>query len=288
MATSLLDWIADLLDDPDAREAFDRDPHGYAQHHGFHHLTSADVHDALSLLADGDYRFHGHHYPAPDHWEHHNHESGAHYLRSYIHEHHESFERHDTDIDNSVHQDIDTGRHHGWDRDDDWDDRHHHGGDFHQVIDNDPVVASGDGAVATGGDIRHSTITSGDGNVVGDHNHVVTGDHNTTAFGSGDATNAHLGHTSVGDGGAVSIGGDAHGHSEDNDTSTSVHTHGSGSTAVNVAGDHGEAHQYADQHESDSSTRSHYEDDSHTDSHDDYNSHNSYDYDDSHDVDVHH
>ena len=271
MSTSLLDWILSLLRDPDARAAFQADPDGYAADHGFQNLSTADVHDALSLLADGDYRFHGHHYPAPEHWEHHNHESGAHYLRSYIHEHHESFEGHDTDIDNSVHQDVDT-----------------HGGDFHQVIDNDPVVASGDHAVAAGGDIRDSTITSGDGNVVGDHNHAVTGDHNTTAFGSGDATNAHLDHTSVGDGGAISLGGDAHGHSTDNDTTTSVHSSGSGETSVNAAGDHGAAHQYADQHESDSSTHSAYEDDSHTDSHDHVGSHNDVSYDDSHHYDLHH
>jgi hypothetical protein len=290
MATSLLDWIANLLDDRDAREAFDRDPRGYAEHHGFHHLSGGDVHDALALLADRDY--HGHHYPAPRDWDHSDHEHGAHYLRSYIHEHHGAFERHDTDVDNSVHQHIDTGgdRHHGWDRDDDdWGDRHHHdGGNFHQVIDNDPVVASGHGSVAAGDDIRDSTITSGDGNVIGHDNHAVTGDHDTTAFGSGDATSAHLGHTSVGDGGAVSIGGDSYGHNEDNDTSTSVHSHGSGSTAVNAAGDHGDAHQYADQHESDHSSNLHYEDDSRSDSHDDLNSHNSYDYDDSHEVNIHH
>jgi len=307
MATSLLDWISNLLNDSDARDAFDNDPRGYAAENGFHNLSGGDVHDALSLLADNDsYSNHGgYHYPAPNDWDHNSHDGGAHYLRSYINDNHESFDRGETNIDNSVHQNIDTGGDRGWDRgrDDgrDWgrDDRddsdrndhgghHNDGGDFHQVIDNDPVVASGHGSVAAGGDIRDSTITSGSGNVVGDHNQAVTGDHNTTAFGSGDATNANLGHTSVGDGGAISIGGDAHGSNTDNDTNTSVHNSGSGSTAVNVAGDHGNASQYADQHESDDSTHSNYEDSSHTDSHDDYNSHNSSDYNDSHDVDVHH
>jgi hypothetical protein len=317
MATSLLDWISNLLNDSDARDAFDNDPRGYASEHGFHNLSGGDVHDALSLLADNDsYSNHGgHHYPAPHDWDHNDHDGGAHYLRSYISNNHESFDRGDTNIDNSVHQDIDTGggRGGGWDRDDDRHDgrdhdgrdsdrnddrndrddrfdhdRGHNGGDFHQVIDNDPVVASGHGSVASGGDIRDSTITSGHGNVVGDHNQAVTGDHNTTAFGSGDATNANLGHTNVGDGGAISIGGDAHGSNTDNDTNTSVHNSGSGSTSVNVAGDHGDANQYADQHESDNSTHSNYEDDSRTDSHNDYNSHNSSDFDDSHDVDVHH
>ena len=298
MATSLLDWISNLLNDSDARDAFDNDPRGYAEEHGFHNLSGGDVHDALSLLADSDYSHsdYGHRsYPEPRDWDSNHHDSGAHYLRSYINDHNDSWDRGDTDIDNSVHQSIDTGGGRDWDRGRDWDDdRHDHGGhhndggDFHQVIDNDPVVASGRGSVAAGGDIRDSTITSGNGNVVGDHNQAVTGDGNTTAFGSGDATNAHLGHTSVGDGGAISIGGDAHGSNTDNDTNTSVHNSGSGSTSVNVAGDHGDASQYADQHESDDSVHSHYEDNSDTDSHDDYNSHNSSDYDDSHDVDVHH
>jgi hypothetical protein len=270
--TSLLEWILSLLRDPDARADFLDDPKGYAADHGFEHLSSADVYDALHLIADDSdsYHHHGHHYPPP-HDYHHDSDDGSHYLRNYITNNYTTIEEHNTYLDNSVHQDIDT-----------------HGGDFHQVIDNDPVIASGDHAVAAGGDIRDSTITSGDGNVVGDHNNAVTGDHNTTAFGSGDATNAHLSGTHIGDGGSLSLGGDAYGHNEDNDTSTSVHTHGSGSTSVNAAGDHGDAHQYADQHESDSSTHSSYDDHSHTDSHDDYNSNNSGHYSDSHDVDVHH
>jgi len=310
MATPLQDWIVNLLSDRDARDAFDRDPRGYAEDHGFNDLSGGDVHDALSLLADGDYSDNDYRYPSPHEWNHNDHDSGSSYLRSYIHDNNDSWERSDsdTDIDNSVHQRIDTGSDRGdrddWDRDrdrdwgrdrDDDDNRDHDhnwgrgdGGDFHQVIDNDPVVASGDGSVAAGGDIRDSTITSGDGNVIGHDNQAVTGDHNTTAFGSGDATSADLGDTRIGDGGAVSIGGNAYGHNEDNDTSTRVHSSGDGSTAVNVAGADGDANQSTDQSYHDDSSYSHYEDNSDTDSHDDYNSHNSSDYDDSHDVDVHH
>jgi len=270
-STSLLDWLLDLLRDPDARAAFLRDPDGYLNECGFHDVSSADVHDALSVISDNDHssNHHGVHYPPPSH----DYDGGSasHYLNSYITNNYTTIEEHNTNIDNSVHQNIDTD-----------------GGDFHQVIDNDPVVASGDGAVAAGGDIRDSTVTTGSGNVVGNHNQAVTGDGNTTAFGSGDATTADLGHTNIGDGGAVSIGGDAYGHNEDNDTSTSVHNSGSGSTAVNAAGSHGDASQSADQHESDSSIHSSYEDNSDTDSHDDVNSHNNASYDDSHDVDVHH
>jgi hypothetical protein len=312
MATPLQDWIVNLLSDRDARDAFDRDPRGYAEDHGFHDLSGGDVHDALSLLADGDYSDNDYRYPSPHEWNHNDHDSGSSYLRSYIHENNHSWERSDTDIDNSVHQRIDTGGDRGdrddWDRDRDrdWsrdrndDDNRDHdsrdhdnwgrgdGGDFHQVIDNDPVVASGHGSVAAGGDIRDSTITSGNGNVIGHDNQAVTGDHNTTAFGSGDATSADLGDTRIGDGGAVSIGGNAYGHNEDNDTSTRVHSSGDGSTAVNVAGADGDANQSTDQSYHDDSSYSHYENNSDTDSHDDYNSHNSSDYDDSHDVDVHH
>jgi hypothetical protein len=272
--TSLLDWILSLLRDPDTRADFLADPNGYAQDHGFDNLSSGDVHDALCLIADDDNSSrsdHGTHYPAPRDYDHGNHDNGSDYLRSYITNNYTTIEEHNTNIDNSVHQDIDTG-----------------GGDFNQTIDNDPVVASGDGAVAAGGDIRDSTVTTGDHNVVGDGNHAVTGDGNTTAFGSGDATNADLGHTNLGDGGSLSIGGDAYGHNEDNDTSTAVHSSGSGDTSVNAAGSHGDAGQYANQSEHDDSTRSNYEDHSSSDSHDDVNSGNDHDYSDSHDVEVHH
>ncbi|MDT7748953.1 MAG: hypothetical protein QOD96_2615, partial [Pseudonocardiales bacterium] len=131
MATSLLDWISNLLNDSDARNAFDNDPRGYASEHGFHNLSGGDVHDALSLLADDDsYSNHGHHFPAPHDWNHNDHDGGAHYLRSYINNNHESFDRGETNIDNSVHQDIDTGgrRGGGGDRDDDRHDGRAHDG----------------------------------------------------------------------------------------------------------------------------------------------------------------
>jgi hypothetical protein len=274
--SSLLDWILSLLRDPDARADFQHDPDGYAAQHGFQGLTAADIHDALTLIADSgsasyDHRFHddGVHYPPPHHYP--SGESAPHYLNNYITNNYKIIDDHSTHIDNSVHQNIDT-----------------HGGDFNQVIDNDPVVASGDGAVAAHGDIRDSDITTGDHNVVGDGNEVVTGDHNTTAFGSGDATNASFDHTSVHDGGAISLGGNAYGHNEDNSTSTAVHNSGSGDTSVNAAGTHGYADQTADQSHHDDSSYSNYEDHSSTDSHNDYNSHNSAHVSDSHDVDVHH
>jgi hypothetical protein len=275
-STSLLDWILSLLRDPEARAEFQSDPDGYASEHGFQDLSAADVHDALCLIADNSSASYDHkfsesndvHYPPPHHTG--GGEDAPHYLSHYITNNYKVIDQHDTNIDNSVHQNVDT-----------------HGGDFHQVIDNDPVVASGDHSVAAGGDIRDSTVTSGDGNVVGDDNHAVTGDDNTTAFGSGNATDADLGHSNFGDGSGVSLNGDAHGHSTDDDTTTAVHNSGSGSSSVNAAGDHGYADQHADQHESDTSTHSNYEDHSDTDSHGDLNSHNQSSYDDSHNYDEH-
>src|SRR4051812_17974334 len=134
MAMSLLEWIMDLLRDPEARAEFERDPEGYAHDHGFDNLSAADVHDALCLIADNDHHSHhdhGGHYPPPHHYNHD--DDGASYLKSYVTNNYTTIEEHETNIDNSVHQNIDTD-----------------GGDFHQVIDNDPVVASGDGAVAAG------------------------------------------------------------------------------------------------------------------------------------------
>jgi hypothetical protein len=334
MAISLLEWVDHLLRDPEARQAFEDHPNRYAQDHGFQDLSRADVHDVLNLIIDSRDNYGHEHYPLPRHWDHgHADNSGADYLRGYFtdnrdffrggddgrdrwndrddrHDRHDHdrgdhdlrLEGHNTDIDNSVHQDIDTGdhdrdrwdddRHDRWDNDrwdhdrsDDWG---HRSGDFNQSIDNDPVVASGDHSVATGGDVRDAVLTSGKGNVVGEHNHATTGDDNSTAFGSGDATEARLAGLHTGDGSSVSVGGDAAGHSEDNDTRTSAHNSGSGSTSVNAAGDHGDSQQYADQHDSDHSTHSNYDDNSYSRESHLANSHNDDRFEDSHDVDVHH
>jgi hypothetical protein len=275
-STSLLDWILSLLRDPTQQAAFQANPQGYASDHGFSNLSAADVHDALCLAGDNQSQsferggnHDGHvHYPPPHHYEHG--ESASHYLSSYITNNYTSIDARSTNIDDSVHQRVDT-----------------HGGDFSQNIHNDPVIASGDHAVAAGHDISNSTLTTGDGNVVGDNNHAVTGDHNTTAFGSGAATNATFDHASFGDGAAASIGGDAAGHAEHNATTTDVHG-GSGAASVNAAGAHATAHATDDQHSTDSSTHSAYDDHSHTDSHNELNSHDTSHLDDSHNTDIHH
>lgn len=270
-STELLDWLLDLLRDPDARAAFIDDPEGYLNECGFGDVDSGDIRDALQVISDNDHYHNDHHvHWPPPHNDHHD-DTPATYLKTYVTNNHTVIEDHSTNIDNSVHQDIDTD-----------------GGDFNQVIDNDPVVASGDGSVAAGGDIRDSDITTGDHNVVGDNNQAVTGDDNTTSFGSGDATSSDIGHANFGDGGSMSVGGDSHGYNSDNDTNTSVHNSGDGDTAVNVAGDHGYADQGVDQSHTDNSEYSNYEDHSRTDSHDDVNSHNDVRAFDSHDTDIAH
>ena len=272
-STSLLDWILNLLRDPEQQTAFQADPQTYAADHGFGDLSSADVHDALCLAADNQTqswdRGSDHvHYPPPHHYHHD--ESGSHYLHTYITNNYNIDER-STNIDDSIHQHVDT-----------------HGGDFQQDIHNDPVVASGDHAVAAGGDIRDATVTSGNGNVVGDNDHAITGSGNTTAFGSGAATDADLSHADFGHGAAASIGGNADGHAEHNDTSTAVHG-GSGPTTVNSAGDHATATTSADQHEIDSSSHSAYDDHTHTDNHSEYDANNHNHLDDSHNTtEIHH
>ncbi|WP_156993142.1 IniB N-terminal domain-containing protein [Pseudonocardia acaciae] len=271
-STSLLDWILSLFRDPAAREAFQADPKGYAAEHGFGNLSAADVHDILCLHADDsgggsdDDDDHGRVPPPRDY---HHDEDGTRYLEHHVNNY-TFVEKHDTNIDNSVHQDIDT-----------------HGGDFSQVIDNDPLVASGDGAVAAGGDITDSTLTTGDGNVVGDGNQAVTGDGNSTAFGTGDATSANFDHASFGDGAAVSLTGEAAGYATDNDTNTAVHASGSGSTSLNAAGTHGYADQMADQQDLDTSAHEHVQDASHTDSHNVTDSFNDTAATDSHDYEAH-
>jgi len=86
----------------------------------------------------------------------------------------------------------------------------------------------------------------------------------------------------TGDGGAVSIGGDAYGYNDDNDSGTWVRPSKHGTSAVNSAGD-GTAEQRVDQSRTDTSRYIHHEDLTRTDSHDNYNSHNSGRYEDSHD-----
>ena len=227
-STSLIDLILNLLRDPEALAAFKADPTAFTAQCG--DFGSADVQDALVLLQDNqdadfsrDHNTGGNHIqvppapkPEPGESEHH---AAVRYLDTFVTNNY--IDDRDTIVDNSVNQQVDTG-----------------GGDFDQEIDVHSTVASGDGAVAAGGDITDSTITTGDdnqvgdgivrgnGNVVGHDNQAVTGNGNTASFGSGDANSNHVGgDLTVGDGTAFATGGNAAVDNSDNSTNDSFNSH---------------------------------------------------------------
>ena len=232
---SLIEFIRKLLSSTDLQHAFKEDPEKALASVGLADVHAHDVKDALTLVHE-DSAEPAHHEGHKDHDsghdkgapEPHHQESAAEYVNRYIHN---SFEK-NTLVDHSLHQDVDTD-----------------GGNFDQELDFHPVSASGDGAVAAGGDIRDSTITTGhgnqvgdgnikgDGNVVGNGNHAVTGDHNTTGFGSGAVTSTEAGgDINVGAGAAFSSGGDASVNNSDNslhhsnNSFTDASSHDSGNT----------------------------------------------------------
>ncbi len=153
------------------------------------------------------------------------HHAAMQYLNSYVTSNYVD-DRHTT-VDNSTNQQIDT-----------------HGGDFDQDIDVHSTVASGDGAVAAGGDIRDSTVTTGDhnqvgagnvsgnGDVVGDRNLAVTGDHDTTAFASGGSATVNNSDNSQHDVGNTSTDNSTHGSFND---SSDHSVHDSGNVGVDAS-----------------------------------------------------
>ncbi|MBC3194611.1 hypothetical protein H7X46_26530 [Pseudonocardia sp. C8] len=199
---SLIQFILDLLRDPQLLAEFKEDPHGVLASCGLSEASAEDVRDAIVLVQDNDevsfdrdYNTGGGHHAPPPPVEHPKPgEDPAEYIERYVTNNHYTYnvDDRDTIVDNSINQNIDTG-----------------GGDFNQDIETNSVVASGDGAVAAGDDIEDSTVTTGDDNVVGDDNDVVRGDDNTVAFGDGDATST--GDIAADDGSAASVGGNAAG-----------------------------------------------------------------------------
>jgi hypothetical protein len=216
---SLLEFLKELLTNVQLRDYFAEDPQGALHEYGLDDLSPADVHDALVLAEDNQTADFSRNYdtghnsvqftppPPPAHHSYatpaESHEAAVQYLNNYVTNNY--IDDRDTTVDNSINQQIDT-----------------HGGDFDQDIDVHSTTASGDGAVAAGGDIEGSTVTTGndnqvgdgnirgDGNVAGDNNQAVTGHDNTTSFGSGDATSTDVGgNVNVGDGGAFSSGGNS-------------------------------------------------------------------------------
>jgi hypothetical protein len=253
---SLIEFIRRLLSDAHLQQDFKADPQGTLKAVGLDHMGAQDVKDALTLVHEDSaqpvHHQSGHQdhdrdgKPAP---EPHHHETAAQYVNRYIDN---TFEKHTT-VDNSFHQTVDT-----------------HGGNFDQELDYHPVTASGHGAVAAGGDIRDSTITSGhdnqigdgnikgDGNVVGSGNHAVTGAGNTTGFGAGAVSSTHAGgDLNVGNGAAFASGGSAAVNNSDNslhnsnNSWTDASTHDSGNTfSDNSVHDSGNTSTDASQHHS--------------------------------------
>lgn len=182
VVTSLFDFIQDLLFDREAREDFERDPEEYLRDHDLEDVTAEEVYEAFLLVYDGlpanvakqigsfdrtvsagsgrvttnQYaETSAPHLPLaePRHGE--TELEAAIRQVSYITNNYSTTEVDDRDtiLDNSVNQQIfakgDV--------------------DLDQTFDNDPIVASGDGAVAAGDDITGRVVT-GDDNVVGDDN----------------------------------------------------------------------------------------------------------------------
>jgi hypothetical protein len=284
---TLLEFLRELLTNEQARDWYADDPDAALKYYGLDDLTPADVNDALVLIEDNqtanfdrdyntgwdgpshsgrndDDRDHG----GRDHDDDHggdDHKAAVETINRYITNNFTNDR--DTIVDNSTNQQIDT-----------------HGGDFDQDIDVDSVVASGDGAVAAGGSIEDSTIVSGDDNqvgdgnvrgndnVVGDDNNVVSGDNNTTAFGDGDANNASFEDVEVGGGGAISVGGNASGSYDVddsfNDTDTTTTTHNEFEDSFNEDND--------DTRDSFNESHQDNDTDSHDSTHTDSNSHNEF------------
>jgi hypothetical protein len=277
---SLMEFLRNLLFDRGLQQQFVANPQQTLAQAHLSNLSPADVHDALVLLQDNDTHDFGSHSshsshsnqgdhtwnppaPVPAHHSGSEHQAAVEYLSNHVTNTY--VDGRSTNIDNSISQHIDT-----------------HGGDVDQSFDNHQVVASGDGAVAAGGNIEHSTITTGDhnqvgnGNVAGDNNiagrgnEVVHGDGNTTAFGSGAANSSSFDHVNVSDGGAVSVGGAAAGTQTTHDS----HDITKVSTDTHTNYDHSFTNEVDTTTDSHNDTHTDQSTDSHDNNHVDFGSHN--------------
>jgi hypothetical protein len=258
VVTSLLDFLRNLLRDDEARAAFNADPGGYLEDHGFGHLSGEDVYDAMGLVCDTLPPYVAaevaNHYrstssggnrvevnqgstpppPPPQRQPGEDDLDAAIRQISYVTNNYSYTEIDDRDnnIDNSTNTSIIA--------DGDV--------DFDQDIENTNTIASGDGAVAAGDDIEDSQVVTGDGNqtagddiedsqniggdnsgiaandsnvednIVGDENQVAV-DSENVGFGEGDVTNfENEGDLDVEDGGALNVGSGEAEGEQDNST----------------------------------------------------------------------
>jgi hypothetical protein len=248
---TLLEFLLHLFGNSPAdlklQQDFAKAPEATLVKAGLADLSAADVHDALVLVQDtqtvdfGDSHIStggntivgppAPHFPVPTHEAAHDGPTAVEYLQHYVSN--TEVQDADTTLGSPVKQVI------------------HAGDDVDQHITSTSTAASGDGAVAAGGPIAGSTVTTGDGNVFGSGNQV--GDGNTGSFGAGShATSASFGDTTVAHGGALSVAGPAGG--------TESWTN-SGNTTQVTTDSHTEI---TDSYHTDTTTTS----DSHTDSHD--------------------
>jgi hypothetical protein len=249
-AKTILQFLLDLLRDPSAQATFAADPQGTLASAGLDNLCFADVRDALPLVMDHapaavaarydddvragsasaaavvsdpghhwDGGHHDHHWnpgpvPAPHHPEV---DRVVQHLNWVTNNY--AFDSHDTTFSTDLNQHIIAN------------------GDVTTTVDTHPQVASGDGAVAVGGDVT-APVATGAGSVAGDANEV---NHDGTAsFGAGDASSVG-GSVNASDGGAASLGAAATGN-EQNSESTSFgagdSTSGTGGATVTPTHDH--------------------------------------------------
>jgi hypothetical protein len=196
--TSLLDFILNLLKDPQAQAEFKANPQAVLADNGLTGVCAADIHDTLPLVTDNraveqtsSHTSAPSAAPAPGESDTH---AAVRYL-SYITNTYTYTDDHNVAIDDSVHQNI-------------W-----AAGDVTQTFDDSNVVSNGHGSVAAGGDINGSTVTTGNGDAVGQGAAAGTG--NVTGSGNalGDGSAAGTGNavangngSTIGNGNAVANG----------------------------------------------------------------------------------
>jgi hypothetical protein len=249
--TSLLDFILNLLKDPQAQAEFKANPQAVLAANGLTGVCAEDIHETLPLVTDNravELNSSSHTAapsasPAPGESDTH---AAVRYL-SYITNTYSYTDDHNTAIDESVHQNI-------------W-----AAGDVTQTFDNNNVVSSGQGSVAAGGDISGSTVTTGqgdavgsgaaagtgnvtgsgnalgdgsaagtgnavangDGSTIGNGNSVANGDH--AVQGDGNVQGTVSGNSQVGTTGGEA-GSDSSDHSVSDSGNTDLHSYGAGAT----------------------------------------------------------
>src|ERR1700761_2716857 len=190
--TSLLDFILNLLKDPQAQAEFKANPQAVLADSGLTGVCAADIHDTLPLVTDNRAVAQTSAHtsapsatPAPGESDTH---AAVRYL-SYITNTYTYTDDHNVAIDDSVHQNI-------------W-----AAGDVTQTFDDSNVVSDGAGSVAAGGSISGSTVTTGQGDAVGSGAAAGTG--NVTGSGNalGDGSAAGTGNAVAnGDGSTIGNG----------------------------------------------------------------------------------